>query len=210
MYKSRATPESKTIQNRFLKQYLFKRLTEDDKRLCEGKITMSELYLVLKNMKNGKSPGTDGFTAEFYKFFWSDMKFLVLNSLNEYFEKDELSVTQKQGIIALLPKGVKPRQYIKNWRPISLRNVNYKLLSGVLASRLKKVLPKIISMEQKGFLENRYIGENIRTLYDIMQYLNEKQKLGMLLQIDFEKAFDSIEWKYINVILERYNLVVIL
>ena len=60
-------------------------------------------------------------------------------------------------------------------------------------------------MEQKGFLKNRYIGENIRTLYDVIQYLNEKQKLGMLLQIDFEKAFDSIEWKYINVILERYN-----
>ena len=114
-------------------------------------------------------------------------------------------MTQKQGIITLLPKGVKPRQYIKNWQPLALLNVDYKLLSGVLASRLKQVLPKIISMEQKGFLENRYIGENIRTLYDVMQYLNEKEKLGMLLQIDFEKAFDSIEWKYINVILERYN-----
>ena len=91
---------------------------------------MSELNLVLKNMKNGKSPGTDGFTAEFYKFFWLDMKFLVLNSLNESFEKGELSVTQKQGIITLLPKGVKPRQYIKNWWPISLLNVDYKLLSG--------------------------------------------------------------------------------
>ena len=133
------------------------------------------------------------------------MKFLVLNSLNESFEKGELSVTQKQGIITLLLKGVKPRQYIKNWRPKSLLNVDYKLLSGVLASRLKQVLPKIISMEQKGFLKNRYIGENIRTLYDVIQYLIEKQKLGMLLQIDFEKSFDSIEWKYINVILERYN-----
>ena len=68
---------------------------------------------------------------------------------------------------------------------------------------LKQVLPKIISMEQKGFLKNRYIVENIRTLCDVMQYLNKK-KVDMLL-IDFGKAFDLIERKYINVILENYN-----
>ena len=68
---------------------------------------------------------------------------------------------------------------------------------------LKQVLPKIISMEQKGFLKNRYIVENIRTLCDVMQYLNKK-KVDMLL-IDFGKAFNLIERKYINVILENYN-----
>ena len=77
----------------------------------------------------------------------------VVNSLNEAFNKGELSVTQKQGIITLLPKGDKPREFLKNWRPISLLNVDYKLLAGTMANRMKKVLPNIINQEQKGFLK---------------------------------------------------------
>ena len=102
-------------------------------------------------MKNGKSPGTDGFPAEFYKFFWPDLGTYVVNSLNEAFDKGELSVTQKQGIITLLPKGDKPREFLKNWRPISLLNVDYKLLTGTMANRMKKVLPNIINQQQKVF-----------------------------------------------------------
>ena len=119
-------------------------------------------------------------------------------------KKGELSVTQKQGVITLLPKGDKPREFIKIWRPITLLNVDYKLLSGVMASRIKSVLPDIISEDQKGFLKNRYIGENIRSVYDIMEYLDKKKLGGMLLLIDFEKAFDSIEWDYIDRVLEAY------
>ena len=104
-------------------------------------------------MKNRKSPGTDGYTAEFYKFFWKDIGNFVLDSLNESFNTGELSITQKQGLITLLPKGNKPRDLIKNWRPITLLNVDYKLLAGALASRMKEVLPSIIQNEQKGFLK---------------------------------------------------------
>ena len=64
-----------------------------------------------------------------------------------------MSITQKQGIITFLPKGDKPREYIKNWRPISLLNVDYKLLSGILAMRMKKVLPKIIGDQQMGYFK---------------------------------------------------------
>ena len=129
----------------------------------------NEIKVVLKNMANGKSPGSDGYPAEFYKFFWLDLGEYLLKSLNEAFEVGELSQTQKQGIISLIPKGDKPREFIKHWRPISLINVDCKLLSGVLAHRLKQILPKIIGNEQKGFLKKRYIGENIRTVYDLMQ-----------------------------------------
>ena len=94
---------------------------------------------------------------------------------------------------------------MKNWLPITLLNVDYKILTDVLANRLKNVLPNIIHSSQKGFLKNRYIGENIRTDYDIMDYLDINGKGGMLLWGDFEKAFDSIEWEYIRAILKSYN-----
>ena len=81
---------------------------------CEGLITEKEVLKVLKNMKNGISPGTDGYTAEFYNFLGEDIGNFVLESLNESFTSGELSITQKQGLVTLLPKGNKPRELIKN------------------------------------------------------------------------------------------------
>ena len=137
----------------FLVKENIKTLSEHEQVKCEGLITEREVIKVLKDMKNGKSPGTDGYTAEFYKFFWKDIGNFVLDSLNESFNTGELSITQKQGLITLLPKGNKPRDLIKNWRPITLLNVDYKLLAGALASRMKEVLPSIIQNEQKGFFK---------------------------------------------------------
>ena len=156
-------------------------------------------------MKNGKTPGSDGYPAEFYKFFWTDIGSYVLNSLNEAFQKGELSVTQRLGILTCLPKDNKPQEFLKNLRPITLLNVDYKLLSGVLAMRIQKVLPDVISAPQKGFLKGRYIGENTRLVCDIINYLKGIKKEGLILLIDFQKAFDSLEWKYINEVLLSYN-----
>ena len=128
-----------------------------------------------------------------------------MESLNEALQKKELSITQKQGIITLIPKNNKPRELIQNWRPITLLNVDYKLLSGVFANRIKKVLPKLIGNDQKGFIKDRYIGENIRTVFDGVKYIKDKKMTGMLLLIDFEKAFDSLEWDYLKLILTAHN-----
>ena len=83
-------------------------------------------------MKNNKSPGTDDFPIEFYKFFWRDIETFLIPSFNELYHKAELSTTQKQGII-FLHKGNKPRVVLNNKRSISLLNVDYKILFGVVA-----------------------------------------------------------------------------
>ena len=88
----------------FLSDTNINSLSNQDKMLCEGLVNKAELLQVLKSMKNGKSPGTDGFTSAFYKFFWVDIGNEVLKRLNEAFYTGELSTTQKQGIITLLPK----------------------------------------------------------------------------------------------------------
>lgn len=162
----------------------------------EGIITREEALAALKGMKNDKSPGTDGFSAEFFKFFWKDIGHFLIRSLNFGFSKGELSITQKQGIISILPKGTKPREYLSNWRPISLLNVTYKIASACIANRIKTVLNFLIHDNQKGFLKDRFIGENTRLIYDALHITKEEQIPGMILLIDFEKAFDSISWRF--------------
>ena len=107
-------------------------------------ITVKEIGQVLKRMKNNKSPGIDGFTSKFFKVFYSKLQYFITKSINSCFKKGILSPTHRQGILVCLPKGNKNRKFIKNWRPISLLPVTYKLASGVIASRLKESLKEII------------------------------------------------------------------
>ena len=156
-------------------------------------------------MNNNKSPGSDGFSTEFFKFVWIDLTSFVVNSINFGSLLGELSVTQKQGIITCLPKDNKPRHFLKNWRPISLLNTVYKIGSGVIASRLKRVLEKLIDLDQTGFMSGRYIGDNIRLIYDMLQFTEENDIPGLLLLIDFEKAFDSISWDFLLSVLKFFK-----
>ena len=86
---------------------------------------------------------------------------------------------------------------MKNWRPVSLLNVMYKLASSVIASRLKNVLHKLKHEDQKGFIAGRFIGENLRLIYDILFETKQQEIPGLLLFIDFQQAFDSVSWKFI-------------
>ena len=128
-------------------------------------------------MKNDKSPGSDGFTVEFFKYFWIDLGNFILRSLNFGYNNGILSVAQKQGIITCLPKQDKNRVFLKNWRPIYILNVIYKLASSVIANRIKTQLSSLIHEGQKGFIAGRYIGENVRLIYDVLFETKKNNKI---------------------------------
>ena len=172
---------------------------------CERLMTENDLLKSLKAFKNGKTPGTDGLNAEFYKFFWHDIKQFLLASINYSLEHGTLSIAQRRAIISLLPKGDKDRLYLKNWRPISLLNVDYKILAKALANRLIEFLPQLIDEDQTGYVKKRFIGNNIRIIEDIMIYTTKNKISGILLSVDFEKAFDSVSWKFLAKCLEAFN-----
>ena len=109
----------------------------------------------------------------------------------------------------VIEKQHKNRTLIENWRPISLINVNAKIIPKVIASRLKKVLPNIIHHNQTGYVEDRYIGETIRSIFVIMEFTDSKNIPGILIFIDFKKAFDSLEWHYLFSCLEAFNFAAI-
>ena len=160
-------------------------------------ITNEECEIAITHMKPNKSPGSDGLTVEFYKLFWKDIKKLVINSLNEGFNLFKLSDSQKHGIITL-SYTKEDKNNLNNWRPITLLNVDYKILTHILEKRLQSVLPKIISTDQNGYLKNRFIGYSIRQIEDILELTKNDNKQNALLFIDFIKAFDSIEWNFMS------------
>ena len=94
------------------------------------------------------------------------------------------------------PKIGKDSNYLENWRPISLTNIDAKIVSEVLAARIIPVLPKIINSTQTGYVKGRFIGEAARSILDVMDYAKNQNILGILLFIDFEKAFDSLDWNF--------------
>ena len=104
-----------------------------------------------------------------------------------------------------LPKPDKDIRLLKNWRPISLLNTDYKILTKLLANRLQNVIHKIVSEDQTGYIKNRYIGENIRTVIDVIKYTSLKKIPGLLLFIDFEKAFDTVSWPFLFKTLNHFN-----
>ena len=116
-----------------------------------------------------------------------------------------MSPTLRHGLITLLPKGDKDRTSISNWRPITLLSVFYKIISAAFANRLKEALPEIVHFSQKAYLKDRYIGEVVKNTYDKMHYCKEKNIEGMIILVDFSKAFDSIEHSYIESALESFG-----
>lgn len=110
-----------------------------------------------------------------------------------------------QVVITLVPKKDKDRTNLKNWRPISLLNFNYKIDAKVLANRVIGILPKLIDSDQTGYMKNRFIGEKIRTISDLITLTNLKNIPGLILLVDFEKAFDTVEWSYLNRVLNIFG-----
>ena len=173
------------------------RISREQSESCEGPLTTEECLVALKAMESGKSPGSDGFPIEFYKIFWYDISTILLKAITCSYEKRKLSITQRSGIISLIPKDKLPYS-LENWRPITLLNCDYKIFAKAIANRIVKVLISVINSDQTGFLKGRFIGENIRIIEDIINFTDCGSKPGLLLFLDFQKAFDSLEWSFIK------------
>ena len=134
LFKEKLSLSEEWIQS-FLYKVCFPKLNENQTVKCEGAITECELLKALSSMDNDKSPGNDGIKKEFYIKFWDVVKEPLCASIQQSFKEGELSTSQKQAIIKLIEKKDRDKRFIKNWRPISLLNVDMKLISKVLASR---------------------------------------------------------------------------
>ena len=159
--------------------------------LREAEITEDNLLVALKSMPNYKTPGNNGLPKEFYETFWEDIKNVFINSLKQAKIEGSLSISQRQAVIKHLEKKDRYKRYIKNWRPISLLNIDTKIISKAFAAKLKPILPSIISSNQTAYVEKRCISESGRLISDTMEICGKENIPCYLVTIDLEKAFDS-------------------
>ena len=157
----------------YLKSINAPTLSEIDKETCEGKLTVQSCWNASNTMKNGKSPGDDGLTKEFYICFFGEIATHLAESLNHSLSVGELSTSQRQAVITLIEKKGRDKRLVKNWRPISLMNVDTKISSNVLALRMK-VIPNLINYHQTAYVKGRFVGESIQIIDDIFYHADQE------------------------------------
>lgn len=189
----------------FLKHIDNPALSQDEMLSCEGYLTIAECFTSLKQLGTSKTPGNDGLTKEFYIAFWDCISKDLVSCLNNSFDEGELTTSQKQAVITLIEKPNKDNRSLDSWRPISLINVDSKICSKALSNRMSKYMDKLTHPDQAAFVKDRNIEEPIRLIEDIMDYLVQVNQSLILLAVDFQKAFDSIERNYIFATLKHFG-----
>ena len=180
-------------------------LSQEGIDVLDKPISLIELHEALKCMRPDTVPGCDGLTVGFYLKFWPVIKEFLFSSYIYAFEQGAMLISQCRGIIKLIPKKGKNPLLVASWRPITLLNVDYKILTKLFSKCLSLFLPNIIHYDQKGFLKHRNIHENILDIQSLITACNSDNIEAMFLMLDIEKAIDSISWDFLFSALTHYG-----
>ena len=193
-------------------------MTDDTNESLIREFTSEEVVAALKQIHPNKAPRPDGMSVVFFQKYWSivgnNVTDMVINVLNHNIPIPKLNKTN----ISLIMKINNPKR-MTDFRPISLCNVVYKLISKTLDNRLKALLPNIISKNQSAFTSDRLITDNVLMAFELMHYLDHKTagKEGFMAikldmsnsakkkkkKLDMSKAFDRVEWGFISKVMEK-------
>ena len=189
----------------FLDELQFPSVNPELVTQLDSALTIQELNLASQSMQNNKAPGPDGFPVEFFKAFRAKLIPLLHSVYVESLSLGCLPPTLRQASISVLLKKDKDPDLCTSYRPISLMNVDTKILAKALACRLERVLPTIISKEQTGFIKGRQLYYNVRTLLNVIYSKETTVTPEVVIPIDAEKAFDRVEWHYLFAVLAKFG-----
>ena len=169
-----------------------------DQEACEAGVderqfTIGEMADAVKMLKNGSCPGPDGLPVEVYKMLWPEIKDVLHEMICETYEEMSFPETASSGVLNLIPKGTKDTRYLKNLRPITLLNCDYKIVEKMVANRMTPSLCEIIHTDQTGFLPGRRIAANIRKLLDLIVESEANNEENIIISCDYMKCFDRVE-----------------
>jgi len=167
--------------------------------------TADEVRRALVNIGDLKAPGPDGMLAIFYKKFWDIIGDQIVMEVLGVLNGGPVPSEWNETTIVLIPKVNRPEQ-VKDLRPISLYNVLYKIVSKVLANRLKQILPEVISPAQSAFVPGRLISDNILVAYELTHFMKQKKKGKeghAAVKLDMSKDYDQVEWPFLQAMMAK-------
>jgi hypothetical protein len=166
-------------------------LSEEDRIRLTAPFTIDEIKLVVFSLKHNSAPGPDGIPAEFFQDFWEIIHNDLWNLFKDFYD-GVLDIKRLNfGLVTLIPKIDNPTD-MRNFRPICLLNVCYKIITKVLTNRLANCITTVISPNQYGFIKGRYIMDGVVSLNEILHEVKKRKHSGVILKIDFEKAYDKV------------------
>lgn len=180
-------------------------LSTDSRESMESAITVEEVLAAIKTLKPHKRPGPDGLPSLYYKKFAAELAPLLTNAFNALLKQHSFGRDTLTALISMIPKPNTDNTIWSNFRPISLLNVDIKILAKILALRLNPIIGSLIHKDQVGFIPKRQASDNIRRVI-LLQHLARSRKIPMhLLSLDIRKAFDTVSWSYLLYILQRWG-----
>ena len=171
---------------------------DDIRQEQDIQISLQDLQQAIKGMNNNKTPGQDGIPVNFYKVFWDTLKEPFNNMMLDAFNKGALHSSAREGILNLIPKANKDTRLIKNLRPITLLNTDYKIIEKAIANKMIPALQHIIHTDQRGFMKDRRISVNIRKMLDVIHQAEKEDLEAVVLSLDFVKCFDKCSFSILH------------
>lgn len=193
-------------QNHHFNEGLHPTIDENSKNSLTKPITKNEVSAALNTMKPYKAPGPDGFHCIFFKQYWHIVGEDVFLLVNNAFQTGYFDPAIADTLIALIPK-IDPPQTFRDFRPISLCNIIYKIITKVLVHRLRPILNNIIGPYQSSFLPGRGTADNSIVLQEIVHFMrrSKKKKGHVAFKLDLEKAFDNVNWEFLSDCLQDFG-----
>jgi hypothetical protein len=180
------------------------KITQADRDRLDSNLSIDEFDQALKEIKSNTSPGIDGISNRFIKKFWTYFRIPLFQYANYCLDKGELTDSFRSAKVRLIPKKGDPKK-IANWRPISLLNCFYKLISRVLTRRLRTVMDRITCVGQKGYSSKKFSQEVLISVLDKIHNARKLNGKGCILSLDIKKAFDSLSHNFIELALRFFN-----
>ena len=196
-------PTNATAQEALLKT-IHRCLSEEVRADLEGPLTLKECYKAMSTMERRKSPRSYGLLVEFYLLIWEIIGSDLVDVLNNSYEVSTLPTSMRQAMITLAyKKGDK--NFLANWQPISLLNIDYKIGSKSLANWLQPGLEYVFHPDQTCNILGCSITENLLLIRDPFEYIYQKHYSVAMISFDQEKAFDWLDWSFLDKVMERMN-----
>jgi hypothetical protein len=180
----------------------FTSLEVEEAAHLERPFSKEEVVVTLNQISGEKAPGPDGFTLAFFHHCWDVVKKEVLESLQEFYDQKAFERSLNSTFVVLIPKKVGASD-VRDFRPISLTSSIYKIISKVLANRLREVLGSLLSPSQNAFIQNRQIQDSVLIASESLDSRQKSGVPGLICKLDLEKTYDHVNWNFLIYLMER-------